>query len=60
VGWYVYDDAMGKWHWELVDAKENVLARSSGGFDSRDECLADAKKSGYAGEHEGPKDPGSG
>jgi hypothetical protein len=60
VSWYVYDDELGKWHWELVDARENVLARSARGFDTRDECLEDARKSGYAGQHGGPPDPGSG
>lgn len=60
VSWYVYDDEWGRWHWELVDAKENVLGRSAHGFDTRDECLEDARKSGYSGQHGGPTDPGSG
>ena len=57
--WSVYADSSGRWHWEMLDASAGVIAQSSRGFQTRDECLADARKHGYTGEHQGPGDDGS-
>jgi hypothetical protein len=43
----------------MLDATAGVIAHSSRGFQTRDECLADARMHGYSGEHEGPGDDGS-
>jgi hypothetical protein len=42
----VYEDGKGRWRWEGVDALAAVVKQSQGGFDTRDECLADALKQG--------------
>jgi hypothetical protein len=57
--WNVYADASGLWNWEMLDAHARQVAHSARGFQSRDECLADARRHGYTGEHQGPCDHGS-
>ena len=57
--WSIYADKDGKWHWELLDAHARALAHCARGFEKRDDCLADARRHGYTGEHDGPTDHGS-
>jgi hypothetical protein len=56
--WSIYADATGLWQWELLDSNSKPIAHSTHGFPRRDDCLADASRHGYAGEHDGPLDHG--
>ena len=57
--WSIYADASGLWHWEKLDSVAGPIGQSAKGFRTRDECLSDARRNGYAGEHDGPRDHGS-
>jgi hypothetical protein len=46
VSCHIYEDGKGRWRWEGVDALAAVVKQSQAGFDTRDECLADALKQG--------------
>ncbi len=57
--WSVYADASGRWHWEMLNGEAGEIAHSARAFSTRDDCLADARKHGFTGEHQGPGDDGS-
>jgi hypothetical protein len=57
--WNIYADRNGEWHWQKLDSHAAHVARSARGFAKREDCLADAREHGYAGEHDGPQDHGS-
>jgi len=46
VACHMYQDRGGQWHWEAEDALAAVVKQSNGGFDERDDCLADALRHG--------------
>jgi hypothetical protein len=46
VSCHIYEDGKGRWRWEGVDSLAAVVKQSQAGFDTRDECLADALKQG--------------
>jgi hypothetical protein len=56
--WHIYEDGSGRWHWELIDQQHNVVLQSRASFAARDECVRDARASGYSDEHGGPLDHG--
>lgn len=43
----------------MLDGQAGELAHCTRAFATRDECLADARKHGYTGQHQGPGDDGS-
>jgi hypothetical protein len=46
IRWEFYKDRHGQWQWRKF-RNEKVVAVSSDGFTTRDECLSDAKRRGY-------------
>lgn len=55
VPWIIYDE-LG-WRWGRLDAQADMLAESSRGFPTRQECIADAEKFGFSGEFIGSYEP---
>jgi hypothetical protein len=51
VRWIIYDEI--GWRWGRLDAQADMVAESSRGFPTRDECIADAQKYGLTGEYIG-------
>jgi hypothetical protein len=45
--WFIYHDLPEGWQWAVYDDAGNVVARCSGSFATREECVADAKSNGY-------------
>lgn len=45
--WRFYVDADGGWRWQKLGADRDVVSQSSIAFDSYDDCVAAAAKSGY-------------
>ncbi|MDB5924522.1 MAG: hypothetical protein JWN13_3458 [Betaproteobacteria bacterium] len=45
--WFIYHDLAEGWRWVAYDSANNVVAGSSSGFATRDECVSDAKLNGY-------------
>jgi hypothetical protein len=52
--WIIYDE-LG-WRWGRLDAQSDIIAESSRGFSTRDECMADAEKYGFTGDYIGRDD----
>jgi hypothetical protein len=46
--WFFYQDAASLWKWARIDVFGTVLSYSGAAFASRDECVDDARRSGYA------------
>ena len=49
--WFFYQDVANLWKWARIDVFGTVLSYSGASFPNRDECLEDARRSGY---REGP------
>jgi hypothetical protein len=45
--WFFYQNAENLWKWARLDLLGTVLAQAEQGFDSREACMADARRSGY-------------
>ncbi len=43
----------------MLNGEAGEIAHSARAFSTRDDCLADARKHGFTGEHQGPGDDGS-
>ena len=47
MNWTFYRDVFGDWHWEHTEEAQFV-AESAYGFETRSECIQDARQRGYA------------
>jgi hypothetical protein len=45
--WFFYQDVASLWKWARIDVFGSVLSYSGASFATRDECLDDARRSGY-------------
>jgi hypothetical protein len=45
--WFFYQDVANLWKWARIDVFGTVLSYSGASFATRDECLDDARRSGY-------------
>jgi hypothetical protein len=45
--WFFYQDLASLWKWARIDVFGTVLSYSGASFATRDECLEDARRSGY-------------
>ena len=45
--WFFYQDAANLWKWARIDVFGTVLSYSGSAFGTRDECIDDARRSGY-------------
>jgi hypothetical protein len=45
--WFFYQDVANLWKWARIDVFGTVLSYSSASFVTRDECVEDARRSGY-------------
>jgi hypothetical protein len=45
--WFFYQDVSSLWKWARLDLFGTVLGYSGAAFATRDECLDDARRSGY-------------
>ena len=45
--WFFYQDVANLWKWARIDVFGTVLSYSGAAFARRDECLDDARRSGY-------------
>ena len=48
--WFFYQDAANLWKWARIDVFGTVLSYSGAAFATRDDCVDDARRSGYTGE----------
>jgi hypothetical protein len=46
--WFFYQDVANLWKWARIDVFGTVLSYSGAAFATRDECVDDARRSGYA------------
>jgi hypothetical protein len=51
VPWIIFDEQ--GWRWGRLDAQADMVAESSCSFSTRAECIADAEKYGFTGDHIG-------
>jgi hypothetical protein len=51
VPWIIFDEQ--GWRWGRLDAQADMVAESSSSFSTRAECIADAEKYGFTGDHIG-------
>jgi hypothetical protein len=47
--WDIYQNFQNLWRWRRIDAMGRLVASSSKGFPTRDECVEDARLHGYEG-----------
>ena len=45
--WFFYQDVANLWKWARIDVFGTVLSYSGAAFATRDECVDDARRSGY-------------
>ena len=45
--WFFYQDVASLWKWARLDVFGTVLDYSASAFSTRDDCLDDARRSGY-------------
>ena len=45
--WFFYQDVASLWKWARIDVFGTVLSYSGAAFATRDECVDDARRSGY-------------
>jgi hypothetical protein len=45
--WFFYEDAANLWKWARIDVFGTVLSYSAASFTTRDDCVEDARRSGY-------------
>ena len=45
--WFFYQDSASLWKWARIDVFGTVLSYSGAAFSTRDECVDDARRSGY-------------
>jgi hypothetical protein len=45
--WFFYQDVANLWKWARIDVFGTVLGYSAASFGTRDESVADARRSGY-------------
>jgi hypothetical protein len=45
--WFFYQDTAGLWKWARLDIVGTILGHSGVAFDTREECLEHARRSGY-------------
>ena len=45
--WFIYQDVANLWKWARIDVLGTVLASSGASFATREECVDDARRSGY-------------
>jgi hypothetical protein len=45
--WRFFVDGSGRWSWEELQPDKSLVRRSASSFEHYDECVADAKRSGY-------------
>ncbi|HEX2831272.1 MAG TPA: hypothetical protein VHP37_33405 [Burkholderiales bacterium] len=48
LNWAFSEDANGRWRWGVTARNGHVIVHSAIRFDSRAECIADARRYGYA------------
>jgi hypothetical protein len=48
--WFFYQDVANLWKWARIDVFGTVLSYSGAAFATRDECIDDARRSGYSDE----------
>lgn len=46
--WRFYRDNGGAWRWQQLETDHSVISDSPRGYATYDECLAEARKLGYA------------
>lgn len=47
--WKFYRDYKREWHWEKTASDGSVVGTSAGGFKSKTDCEADARRMGWRG-----------
>jgi len=47
--WHFKKDHDGRWNWQKESLYHDILQEGRAGFPGFDECVADAKRSGYTG-----------
>ena len=45
--WFFYQDVANLWKWARIDVFGTVLSYSGASFATREECVDDARRSGY-------------
>ena len=55
----IFSDSGELWYWELVSDSSDMILESSQGFATREECVVDARRHGFTGQHAGPIDQGA-
>ncbi len=48
--WRFYSEPHNEWKWQRLSVVGDVITESTRGYISYDECVADAKRSGYVSE----------
>ena len=48
--WFFYQDVANLWKWARIDVFGTVLGYSGASFATRDDCVDDARRSGYCDE----------
>ena len=58
MGWIIFSDGAGLWHWELLSDSSDMILECARPFATREQCVANAKEHGFTGHHSGPIDQG--
>jgi len=48
--WEIYKDGRGDWRWRRTAQNGRIVGASTEGYNNRADCLANARRNGYAGE----------